>query len=590
MAERPRLRHPRRGEGDRQAGPAPPRRSSDPRSSSRAPRSTACSTASSPPCPCRADRRRRDEPRPHPPARRSRPPIARRSSCWLRPGRRAAGRVLVAVNGALLAGRRCVDVAAGRRPVAASRWPGPCRRSSSCGTSGELDVDGSQPDRSRGVRVALADELAPVARGPRTPPAPRRASPAGRHAAQHGRRCTPTPTGPVRDPRRLVVRVDGPARARRPPAPPCDRPALLRVHPAFPSREEAELRINRARILEVGLRSAKGRGGGTEFDQLREYGVDDEVRRIDWAATARAGKADGAHLPSRAEPERAPPARQRAGDGGPGRRTCPASSTPWTRVMCLTTVATRLGDRCGLVAFDRAVRAVLPGRSGRDQLGRVAEAMFDLEPVLAESDYRGAFTQALARFRRRSLIVLFTDLVEQAVGESLLPALPAARAPPRRARRGGARPRRRRAGPTQPPGGAGRRLPRRRRRDGARRARPRHRPPARPRAPSSSTPHPASSPPASPTPTSTSRPGAGCRATRGVGASVEHCGRPLATAPGDCPDTRDGSYHTVAVGALADRDEASPALARPDGLRLQGGGRVLARCFSRRSCSPKAPV
>jgi uncharacterized protein (DUF58 family) len=93
-------------------------------------------------------------------------------------------------------------------------------------------------------------------------------------------------------------------------------------------------------------------------------------------------------------------------------------------LMCLTTVATRVGDRCGLLAFDRSVRAVLPARSGRDQLGRVAEAMFDLDPVLAESDYRGAFTQALARFRRRSLIVLFTDLVEQAVGESLLPALP----------------------------------------------------------------------------------------------------------------------------------------------------------------------
>ena len=92
--------------------------------------------------------------------------------------------------------------------------------------------------------------------------------------------------------------------------------------------------------------------------------------------------------------------------------------------MCLTTVATRLGDRCGLVVFDREVRSVLPARAGREQLGRVAEAMYALEPVLAESDYRGAFTQALARFRRRSLIVLFTDLVEQAVGESLLPALP----------------------------------------------------------------------------------------------------------------------------------------------------------------------
>jgi uncharacterized protein (DUF58 family) len=67
---------------------------------------------------------------------------------------------------------------------------------------------------------------------------------------------------------------------------------------------------------------------------------------------------------------------------------------------------------------------VLPAHAGREQLGRVAEAMYALEPVLAESDYRGAFAQALARFKRRSLIVLFTDLVEQAVGESLLPALP----------------------------------------------------------------------------------------------------------------------------------------------------------------------
>ena len=66
-------------------------------------------------------------------------------------------------------------------------------------------------------------------------------------------------------------------------------PGVLRVYPPFRSREEAELRIDRARILEVGLRSAASRGGGTEFDSLREYQVDDEFRRIDWAATARVG-------------------------------------------------------------------------------------------------------------------------------------------------------------------------------------------------------------------------------------------------------------------------------------------------------------
>jgi len=93
-------------------------------------------------------------------------------------------------------------------------------------------------------------------------------------------------------------------------------------------------------------------------------------------------------------------------------------------VMMLTAVATRLGDRCGLVAFDTKVRQVVPPGSRRDQLGRVTEAMYQLEPQLAESDYRGAFTETLVRFRRRAMLVILTELTEQAVGEYLLPALP----------------------------------------------------------------------------------------------------------------------------------------------------------------------
>lgn len=284
-------------------------------------------------------------------------------------------------------------------------------------TAGDLTWTVRNPTDRR-VRIGLADDLAPSLRaGTRRV---RGTVPAGA-TLRSTTSLRPTRRGRFQI-RSLVVRVEGPlglgARQRR-----LDHPDLLRVHPAFPSREEAELRINTARTLEVGLRSAKGRGGGTEFDQLREYGVDDEVRRIDWAATARSGKAMVRTY--RAERNQnvlllLDNGRVMAGQVA----EVPRVEHAMDALMCLTTVATRVGDRCGLLAFDRSVRSVLPARSGRDQLGRVAEAMFDLEPVLAESDYRGAFTQALARFRRRSLIVLFTDLVEQAVGESLLPALP----------------------------------------------------------------------------------------------------------------------------------------------------------------------
>ena len=270
----------------------------------------------------------------------------------------------------------------------------------------------------RSLRVSLADELAPSLSA-----STRRLRGSLPAQARLVGNATLAPTRRGRfDVTDVVVRVEGPlglgARQRT-----LRIPAVLRVHPVFASRAEAELRINRARILEVGLRSAKGRGGGTEYDQLREYGVDDEVRRIDWAATARAGKAMVRTY--RAERNQTVLLLLDNGRVMAGRvADVPRVEHAMDAVMCLTTVATRLGDRCGLVIFDREVRSVLPAHAGREQLGRVAEAMYALDPVLAESDYRGAFTQALARFKRRSLIVLFTDLVEQAVGESLLPALP----------------------------------------------------------------------------------------------------------------------------------------------------------------------
>ena len=193
--------------------------------------------------------------------------------------------------------------------------------------------------------------------------------------------------------------------------------------PVFRSRAEAELRIDRARLLEVGQRSAAGRGGGTDFEQLRDYNVDDEFRRVDWSATARAGRPIVRTY--RAERNQQVLLLFDNGRIMAGRvADVPRVEHTMDAALALTAVATRLGDRTGLVAFDRRVRAVVAPASGRDQLTRVTESLFDLEPVLAESDYRGAFAEAVARFRRRALLVVLTELAEASVTHTLLPALP----------------------------------------------------------------------------------------------------------------------------------------------------------------------
>ncbi|MGI9608251.1 MAG: DUF58 domain-containing protein [Acidimicrobiales bacterium] len=199
-------------------------------------------------------------------------------------------------------------------------------------------------------------------------------------------------------------------------------PAELRVLPRFPSRAEAELRLRRSR-LDVGLRTARSRGGGSEFDQLRDFTVDDEFRKIDWAATARASRTIVRTY--RAERNQTvinilDNGRLMAGQVS----GAPRVEYAMDAIMAVTTVATRLGDRAGLLVFDRTVRASVPASARATQLGRVTDAMYAIEPELAESDYQGAFAETLLRFSRRTMLVIHTELAAHAVGEFLLPALP----------------------------------------------------------------------------------------------------------------------------------------------------------------------
>jgi uncharacterized protein (DUF58 family) len=207
------------------------------------------------------------------------------------------------------------------------------------------------------------------------------------------------------------------------------RPLQVMVFPPLLHRDEAELRINQARVLQIGLRAVRARGTGTEFEALREYTPDDEFRRIDWAATARTGTAVVKEY--RTERNQSllvlvDTGRTMAGQVAPAVGEPPVARLEHAidAALVLTYVASRLGDRAGLVTFDTAVRRVVAPSSGAVQLQRATEALFDLDVRLVETDYAAAFGTTLARFGRRSLLIVLTELTEAAVTLGLAPALP----------------------------------------------------------------------------------------------------------------------------------------------------------------------
>ena len=230
---------------------------------------------------------------------------------------------------------------------------------------------------------------------------------------------TPRRRGDLRA-HRVTVRTIGPLglAARQGPI---EVPGVLRVLPAFPSRKHLPSRLARLRDLD-GRAAVRVRGRGTEFDSLREYVEGDDMRSIDWRATAR----NRSVVVRTWQPERD----RRVllvldtGRTSAGRvDDVPRLDSAMDAALLLTALASRAGDQVSMVAGDLAVRSRIRPGHRHDTVEDVQQAMVGLQPVLAETNWRRLIGAADALSRQRALVVLLTPLEPSAVSSGLLPLL-----------------------------------------------------------------------------------------------------------------------------------------------------------------------
>jgi uncharacterized protein (DUF58 family) len=202
-----------------------------------------------------------------------------------------------------------------------------------------------------------------------------------------------------------------------------DVPGSLQVLPPFTSRRHLPSRLSRLRELD-GRAAVNVRGQGTEFDSLRDYVDGDDVRSIDWRASARRRQV----VVRTWRPERdrrvmlvLDTSRTAAGRVGDEPRLDAAMDA----ALLLAALASRAGDRVDLFAVDRRVRARVEGASASSLLSALVSAMAPLEAELVEADWSVAVSAVQARLSQRALVVLLTPLESAAVEEGLLPVLPA---------------------------------------------------------------------------------------------------------------------------------------------------------------------
>jgi len=206
-------------------------------------------------------------------------------------------------------------------------------------------------------------------------------------------------------------------------------PGAIRVLPPFASRRHLPSRLARLRELD-GSTSVMVRGPGTEFDSLREYVRGDDVRSIDWRATAR--KRDpatgGATLVVRTwRPERD---RRVVIIVDSGRTSAarvadePRIDTAFEASLLLAALASRAGDHVDLIVFDRVVRGRVQGAAGAQLLSRMVDAMAPIEPHLIETDWDAIPALVRQVTTHRALVVLLTSIDAPGASRGLLSMLP----------------------------------------------------------------------------------------------------------------------------------------------------------------------
>jgi uncharacterized protein (DUF58 family) len=193
----------------------------------------------------------------------------------------------------------------------------------------------------------------------------------------------------------------------------------VKVYPNLLDVRMYDLLLRKNRLQELGLRTTRMFGEGTEFERLREYLPDDEYRRINWKASAKR------HRPVTVQyqTERSQTVIAVLDTGrmmqSPVNNIAKLDYAV-NAVLFLGYVAAGKGDRVGVMSFADDVSHYLAPRQGRGQFYRMLEVLYAVDAEQVEPNYRKALTYLAVKQRRRALVVIFTDLTSGASLDSLV--------------------------------------------------------------------------------------------------------------------------------------------------------------------------
>lgn len=188
--------------------------------------------------------------------------------------------------------------------------------------------------------------------------------------------------------------------------------SIVHVYPNMVQLAEYALLARTNRLSLIGLRQTRRTGQDHDFERLRDYAMDDNYKHIDWRATARRSRLTVKEFQTSQS--------QRIVfllDCGRMMNNMAGGFSlldhALNAMLMLSYVALRQGDSVGLLCFSNNIHNSVPVRGGMSQMNHLLHASFDRFPQLVESRYDLAFLHLATRFRKRALVVLISNVIDE---------------------------------------------------------------------------------------------------------------------------------------------------------------------------------
>jgi uncharacterized protein (DUF58 family) len=192
----------------------------------------------------------------------------------------------------------------------------------------------------------------------------------------------------------------------------CPAESLLHVYPDMQQLSQYALLARTNRLSLLGVRRTRRIGQDQDFERLRDYTIDDNYKHIDWRSTARRQRLTVKDF-------QATQSQRIVFLMDCGRMMTNEAAglslldQALNAMLMLSYVALRQGDSAGLLCFSDEIHGYVPPRGGMTQMNRLLHACFDRFPRLVESRYDQAFRYLATHCRKRSLVVLVTNVIDE---------------------------------------------------------------------------------------------------------------------------------------------------------------------------------